>query len=690
MLLVLPRIGTANDAQLLHLNKVFPKGGPIAMQALLNLMKSGVVDCKVWQRESHLPEAIGTVTGNDDDLMHLDEPVLMPPTAGMTLRDTETTLEMMLLQVRTTCEKLTNGYAAAKKETNIVDLAGTVAIPMQVILLLQRMRFTSRVGECLRGSTPGGSLSGSLMKELNLVRDALGQQIRRKDVVGGALATMRALQILLQEQVATVTSLVNAKEPEQIQALWKESARFAYDCSTDPAAPVTKFSFSDYTLEVGHEYCPGPILVTTNFTRNLRFAYLQAMAAGSSRCLVLVGPTGSGKTEHLRDVGRLLGLLPSTIRMTSNMTTDKGWWERNFKACSSGNGGSMAPVILTQADRAPKESLMVAKKMAETLDIAVCLTMSPGEEAEKRLSALREVSDQNPALINMPEPEMDVIAAGLLSSLGVKDADALATPLANLLQSLARDCSKQPHYDFGTRTLHQLCTQMGEEIRERAGTREEKKVLIEVIERCVMPRMTRPDMEVLQSLLGSCLGAVPPSPAAAAGPPKDQEQRWNNVVRNVGSITTVEPDCMVLPVQESEEPEFFKAFSRALNAEGAVMARMKSKLCDHTAEELLGTMPRDGEEVKEGILVALLRAAMENNEPTKRVWIVMPTGNCKPELWESLHELLNDSGCLNLATGEQLRLSPNLRYLFVMPNADGTSTDTFSRSAIVYTNPESA
>merc|ERR1712183_1087347 len=63
------------------------------------------------------------------------------------------------------------------------------------------------------------------------------------------------------------------------------------------------------------------------------------------------------------------------------------------------------------------------------------------------------------------------------------------------------------------------------------------------------------------------------------------------------------------------------------------------------------------------------------------------TGNCNEELWESLHELLNDSGCINLATGEQLRLHPNLRYLFVMPNAGGTPRDTFSRSAIVYTNP---
>jgi len=128
-----------------------------------------------------------------------------------------------------------------------------------------------------------------------------------------------------------------------------------------------------------------------------------------------------------------------------------------------------------------------------------------------------------------------------------------------------------------------------------------------------------------------------------------------------------------------------------LNRHGSALVRMPGKLSDMTPEELLGTMPKRGEEVKDGVLVQLLRKAMDDHvEPSQLVWVAIMTGNCSPEIWESLHELLNDSGSLNLATGEQLRLKENLRFLFVMAEAGDTSQDTFSRAAVVYTDPAPA
>lgn len=338
----------------------------------------------------------------------------------------------------------------------------------------------------------------------------------------------------------------------------------------------------------------------------------------------------------------------------------------------------MAPVILSNADRASAKALEVALDTADSLGIALCLTMTPGDNTDKLTGGLLAGSP----VIRMPDPEMETIAAGLLASEGLKEAESLAAPLAKFLKTCESECSKQPHYDFGTRTLHQLCTQTGAEIRERAGGQEEKKVLVTVFERCIMPKLTSEDMAKVQALITDIFKITPtPIPAVTA------ENRWPNVVKNIATITMVEPDCMVLPVQEADESEFFKSFSRSLNAEGAVMARMKGKLSDYTPEELLGTMPRAGEEVKEGVLVELLRRAMDDNEDSKRVWIVVMAGSVTAAIWESLYELLNDTGCINLATGEQLRLKPNLRYLFVMPAAGGTTQDTFSRSAIVYTNP---
>jgi len=99
-------------------------------------------------------------------------------------------------------------------------------------------------------------------------------------------------------------------------------------------------------------------------------------------------------------------------------------------------------------------------------------------------------------------------------------------------------------------------------------------------------------------------------------------------------------------------------------------------------------MPKKDEKITDGILVDVLRKAMADHEEDQTVWVAIMTGKCTPETWECLHELLNDSGCLNLATGEQVRLTGNIRFLFVLPGAGDTPQDTFSRSAVVYTDPE--
>jgi hypothetical protein len=191
----------------------------------------------------------------------------------------------------------------------------------------------------------------------------------------------------------------------------------------------------------------------------------------------------------------------------------------------------------------------------------------------------------------------------------------------------------------------------------------------------------------LKTLLSDLFGYDMSVPDPAATPSK----RFARVVDYILDITKVQPDSMVLPVPPDDEETFFAEFCKGLNADGASMVRVPGKLSDLSKEELLGTMPKKGEPVKDGLLVTTLREAMDQPNDTERhVWVVMMTGDMSAKHWECLFELLNDSGCLKLATGEQLRLSEWLRFLFVMPGHGDTLTDTFSRSAVVYANPAAA
>jgi len=102
-------------------------------------------------------------------------------------------------------------------------------------------------------------------------------------------------------------------------------------------------------------------------------------------------------------------------------------------------------------------------------------------------------------------------------------------------------------------------------------------------------------------------------------------------------------------------------------------------------------MPKKGEPVKDGLLVKTLRDAMDMpNDDEHKVWVIMKTGDISMDKWECLFELLNDSGCLNLPTGEQLRLSEWLRYMFILPNAGKTDRSVFARSAVIWASSEEA
>jgi hypothetical protein len=353
-------------------------------------------------------------------------------------------------------------------------------------------------------------------------------------------------------------------------------------------------------------------------------------------------------------------------------------------AANDTGGGSLAPVIVTQAHRLNEAVMGLCLSVAAELGIALCVTMSSGEGAQKLESGVLAGAPK----INVPPSDLKVIAQGQLSAEGVKDADAIAPLLAAVLDQLQNGCSLQQHYDFGPRTLMQLCTQIGHDLKKASV---EKDVVVSVLERCLTPKMVKADIAVFKKAVQENFGVETKSTILT--PSEAPEGRWVRVAENIRSITKIEPDCMVLPVTADDEAAFYEEFCKMLNRHGSAMVKLDKKLDTLTKEQLLGSMPKRSasgtfEAVTDGLLVEVLRKAMDDyTDPTQQVWITIETGNISNAMWECLHELLNDSGCLNLVTGEQIRLNPNLRFLFVMPSAGNTPPDTFSRSAVVHTDP---
>eukprot|EP00929_Paragymnodinium_shiwhaense_P009583 TRINITY_DN113797_c0_g1_i1.p1 TRINITY_DN113797_c0_g1~~TRINITY_DN113797_c0_g1_i1.p1 ORF type:complete len:718 (+),score=174.02 TRINITY_DN113797_c0_g1_i1:105-2258(+) len=683
MLLLLPRTGLATHAQLEHLAKKFPIGGSEALQALLNLMQSGVVDVISWQRDCWLPETIAVVNGADGDKMELIEPVPLPPTAGSTLQATEQALELMFNQLRDSVQRATMDVIASTEP--IYDVASKK--PMQVCLLAQRTRLTKEIDLCFRK----GESSAPQLKATEELLEQILENIRSGELEENELSTLKALQMLCSDQISMLQQMLSHKDPMKQREYWKKVDSFRYD--EEKEAVVLTHGTPSVEIEIGCEYCGGEMIVRTAVTEWLLKTYIDTMyrpfqdddcdaeedLGKPARVLTLCGEPSCGKTETIKYIGRLLGTLPTVKRATKELPADEAYWLRALRAHSTSSGGQLAPFLLTHAHRAPIESVRTCVDVADACRVALVVTMHPGPEAAK-LQA--EVLSKT-TIEGMDPPDMELIAPALLKAEGVKDYKTLAYALVQILRKIKAQASDQNHYDFGIMTLRQLITQIGEELREKAMLTDDDAGSL-VCRRCLSPKLLTTDLPILEKILSEHFKAEQkpfiPCQAGEAG-------RWQQVIVNIRSITSIEPDAMVLPVTAAEEQEFMSIFSKQMEKEGHTVITLPKKLSQMTPEELLGGMPKDGEQVQDGVLVEKLRST-EGFAAETTVWMAISTGSCSDEMWEGIHPILDDSGCLNLATGEQVRWPDNVRFLFILPSATCTHRDTFGRSAVVWTDPK--
>eukprot|EP00931_Biecheleriopsis_adriatica_P054137 TRINITY_DN31822_c0_g1_i1.p1 TRINITY_DN31822_c0_g1~~TRINITY_DN31822_c0_g1_i1.p1 ORF type:complete len:724 (+),score=156.32 TRINITY_DN31822_c0_g1_i1:89-2260(+) len=671
-----PRLGLAEDSQLEYLATCFPAGGKKALQAMANLMQGGVVDCIVWDRDPGRPPSICAASGKSGDHVDLVDPVPMPPTAGCTLFDTESCLALVIDQLEASVRAVTQ--AALASDASLVDLAADA--PLQVCVLVQRVRFTKAWTKAKRD----GRGSKGCLADLAATRQDLLCRLKEDEVKEAT--TIEVLLALLHEQSSLMAEFQKlekdkmADAAEQQAALIESYPQFTYHQDTG----TVRMALAGNELEIGTQYCAGEMMITTEFTRLLRSAYINTMLQPDEekRVLVLCGPPGSGKERLIRDVGRLCGTLPTAVRAFDTTPEDEAWWERRIRAAVDSSGGHMAPFIVSQADR--MSAAAVSKILVAGLkhQAALCFTVVPGSRAD----ALKSGVLSKATFVTMPPPDMKVIAEGLCLSKGVK-SKSLPGQIADLLSCLEKECSQQPHYDFGTRTLSQLAGQIGHEVLSAGTFADEMQITASVIRRCILPKLLPADILILQALLTKHFNFDLHLPS----PSEDAATRLGRVVTYIRDITRLEPDCMVLPMSSGDQDKFLIEFCKGLNADGATSLQIEKSLCDLSVEELLGTMPKKGEPVKDGLLVKTLRDAMDMpNDDEHKVWVIIKTGDISMDKWECLFELLNDSGCLNLPTGEQLRLSEWLRYMFILPNAGKTDRSVFARSAVIWASSEEA
>ena len=360
-----------------------------------------------------------------------------------------------------------------------------------------------------------------------------------------------------------------------------------------------------------------------------------------------------------------------------------------------------------------KEIELLGKATKLNANVGIFVTMNPGYAGRSNLpdnlkQLFREVA--------MIQPDKQLIAQVTLYAQGFRSAERLSSKVISLYDLCDRQLSKQPHYDFGLRSLKSALSSAGnlkrQLLQEQAGSGKvvddpqvveqvEQKLLLRSVTDTVVPKLVAQDVPLLRSLL---MGVFPGADIAALeekvlldeierlcearfleakGEWLDkvlqlyQIQRLQHGVMLVGPVGTGKSAAWRVLLDAMEKIDGIKGMSYVLDPK--VVAK----------EQLYGKLDSTTLEWQDGVFTAVLRKILTtaqeagSNAQPRRHWIVFD-GDVDPDWAENLNSALDDNKLLTLPNGERLEIPNCVRLIFEVETLKYATLATVSRCGIVW------
>ena len=333
--------------------------------------------------------------------------------------------------------------------------------PAQILLLCGRILFTERCEVALK---EGKHSLKNLVEYLETQR----AKYRGLEDAGDKLAALKARGLLLDTvhhlQVArALLAIVSNKE----SASWTWNRQLRSYKSKEGA--IIRCAGAQFPYRF--EYQGAAVgLVRTPLTERCFLALTQAMKLGLGGSPT--GPAGTGKTESVKALGAILG------RLVIVFNCDEGMDAGSMRRILGGLAQAGAWGCFDEFNRLEEETLsavaMLVRPLQEavrdrtptvclggqniTLDPHCCvfITMNP---ASNDYGGRHKLPDSLARLfrpIGMAHPDKTNIVRALLECAGFLEASCLANQLVETIDIAEKLLSKQPHYDWGLRTLRSV------------------------------------------------------------------------------------------------------------------------------------------------------------------------------------------------------------------------------------------
>ena len=339
--------------------------------------------------------------------------------------------------------------------------------PSQLLLLAARVKFTEKVEQAF--SESGESISHlheALTKRLIALCSC---QINVDEKKRGGSTTSTKREHLIKDLVYqrdTLSRLCQGKATNPSVYEWDHEVRMYLSVTggkikIEAHCASSKFSY-------GWEYLGvGDTLVQTPLTSRCYLTLTQALSRGFGGSPF--GPAGTGKTETVKSLGRLLGR--NVIVFNCDESFDSvsvgrilagvsrvGFWvcfdEFNRLSASSLSATSQQLSVLQNAVKTGLRT--VPNFYGGDVPIAIGEGIGIFVTTNPTYSGRREIPSNLKSLFRpcaMSKPDYLVIAEVLLMSYSFRSSHALGAKLVHLFESLKQVTRSRPHYDFGLRSM---------------------------------------------------------------------------------------------------------------------------------------------------------------------------------------------------------------------------------------------
>lgn len=524
--------------------------------------------------------------------------------------------------------------------------------------------------------------------------------------------------------------LIN-KEKQARSLTWNREFRwYAHSTHEDGSVRVTaKCSHAEF--HYGWEYLGiGDALVRTKLTSKCFLILSEALRRGYGGSPF--GPAGTGKTETVKAMGRILGRHVAVFNCDESFDDVAvgrilagacriGCWVcfDEFNRLSSSSLSSTSGQLAVLQDSLRNHVETVENFYGGELDITVrrgfgiFVTMNPTYSGRRELPANLK-SLFRPC--SMSKPDSQPIAEVLLLSEGFHSSSVLSKKLVTLFDSLRGMLSDQTHYDFGLRTLKSSILACGSQLRSKISASEsldelqasEENVIVLGIGEVLKPKLDSKDVIEYDRIVQTTFpGSSKPSSPLPHGLTRAlsslvderhlvHDETFSDKLIQLYSL--LQHQCGVVLVGSAGSGKttvwttLRDAWRQFLSEESAAASSKlkKSSLTVLDAKllstrELYGYLDPLTREWTDGLFTKTLRSIADDRVDcctSPLHWIVFD-GDVDPDWAESLNSVLDDNRILTLPSGEQVPLLPNTRILIESENLQHANPSTVSRCGMI-------